>query len=62
MKIKLLSMDFALISLWSVLFLNASSFNSEVLFGWPIQLHLTLTGALIALRLFFKKFQAKTNL
>ena len=48
-------MDFALITLWGILLMSSVFVNTDLLFGWPIQLHLIVTGALIGLRILLKQ-------
>jgi uncharacterized membrane protein len=54
MKNKLSSLDIALITLWSVLLMSSLFINTDLLFGWPMQVHLAVTGALIAFRILLK--------
>ena len=54
MKNILSGVDVALIILWSILLMGSLFVTSDLLFGWPIQVHLTITGALIAFRILFK--------
>ena len=54
MKNNLSSIDIGLITLWSVLLVSSLYIKPELLFGWPIQVHLTITGALIAFKFLIK--------
>jgi hypothetical protein len=55
MKKSLLSMDFALVTLWGILLMSSLFVNTDLLFGWPIQVHIIVTGALIALKIVLNK-------
>jgi len=55
MKKTLMSTDSALITLWSILLMSSLFANNDLLFGWPIQVHITLTAALIMFRMLIKK-------
>ena len=48
-------MDFALVTLWGILLMSSFFVNTDLLFGWPIQVHLLITGALIALKIVINK-------
>lgn len=62
MKNKISGTDVVLMTLWGALAMNASSINPNgLMFGWSIQTHLTITAALIAGRMFYKNFFARTN-
>ena len=48
-------MDFALVTLWGILLMSSFFVNTDLLFGWPIQVHIIVTGALIGLRILLKQ-------
>jgi phosphate/sulfate permease len=55
MKKSILSMDFSLVTLWGILLMSSFFVNTDLLFGWPIKVHIIVTGAIIGLRILLKQ-------